>query len=429
MVIRGSVFNRSWMFLMVSAITLALFQAPARPAAAAAAAPRFESPGKYQASSILPPQLLSGPHHRVRDAVVSYGYMHHFVVDSDFGVFEVTGHMALRKLVREIGAIAQLREVKKSDAYLQGLKHAASQPIEFGANLLTDPVDTVSGIPKGVARLFGNVKTGLTTTAGPGEDSKVEQALAVSSNKRMLASKLGVDVYSSNSVLQKELNSLAWATAMGSLSLSVALAPVGGPAVAAVSVTRVSQQLTDLLRDYPPQRLREINQQKLEAMGVAPGLASQFLDHQAYTATHDTVIVQSLETLSGARGRDLFIQQALTADDEESANFFMQIAETLRGYHSKVSPIKDISAFGPLVFARAASGVALIPLPLDAAIWTERASQRVPAAVSAYKAANPGAKKFEVWIIGTASKMAREELAKLGGQVSERIEKRVEFVF
>ncbi len=427
MVFEGSGFKRSKWFLLVSAMALALFQAPVQ--AATEAAPRVETPGKYQASSILPPQLLSGPHHRVRDTVVSYGYMHHFVVDSDFGVFEVTGDMALRKLVREIGAIAQLREVKKSQAYLDGLKNAAAQPIEFGANLLTDPVDTLSGIPKGVSRLFENVKTGLTTQAGRGEDSKVEQALAVSSNKRELASKLGVDVYSSNSVLQKELNSVAWATAVGSLSLSVALAPIGGPAVTAVSLTRVSQQLTEVLREYPPQRLRQMNQQKLEAMGVSPMLVSQFLDHQACTATHETVIVHSLEALSGARGRDAFIQQALTAEDEESANFFMQLAETLRGYHAKVSPIKELSTFGPLVFAKASNGSVLIPLPLDRGIWTQRASQRVPAAFAAYKAASPGAKKFDVWVTGTLSKTAKEELAKLGAQVSEAVDKRIEFVF
>ena len=422
----GSSFKWLDSFLLAGVLALAPLHSSTQ---AAAPASRFEAPSNVKASSVLPAQLLSGPHFRVRDTVVSYGYMHHYVVDSDFGVFEVTGDMALRKLVREIGAIAELREVKKGEAYMNGLKKAASQPLEFGANMLTDPVDTVSGIPKGVARLFDNVKTGLTTKAGPGEDSKVEQALAVSSNKRILASKLGVDVYSSNTVLQKELNSVAWATAIGSISLSVALAPIGGPAVAAVSITRVSQQLTDLLRDYPPQRLREMNEQKLEAMGVSSGLASRFLDNQAYTATHDTVIVQSLDSLSGARGRDAFIQLALSADDEESANFFMQVAETLRAYHSKVSPIKDISVYGPLVFARASSGAVLIPLPLDAAIWTERASQRVPAAFSAYKAANPGVKKFEVWVTGSASKMAKEELAKLGGQVSEKVDKRIEFVF
>jgi hypothetical protein len=344
-------------------------------------------------------------------------------------VFEVTGDFALRKLIREIGAIAALQEVKRSQAYVDGLKKAASQPIEFGANLMTDPVDTISGVPKGVARLFENVKTGLSTKSGPGEDSKAEQALAVSSNKRQLAARLNVDVYSSNSVLQKELNSVAWATALGSLTLSAALAPVGGPAVTAVSITRISQQLNDVLKDYPPERLRQMNQQKLQAMGVSSDLATRFLDHSSYTPTHETVMVQSLETLTGAKGRDGVIQLALSADDEESANFFMNIAETLKGCQSKVAAIREISVYGPLVFAKATNGVVLIPLPLDHGIWTERASQRVPMAMGAYKAANPNSKKYEAWVTGTVSKLAKAEMAKLGIQVVEKVDKRVEYLY
>jgi hypothetical protein len=350
-------------------------------------------------------------------------------VDSDFGVFEVTGDIALRKLIREIGAIAALREIKKSQAYVDGIKKAASQSVEFGANLMTDPVDTISGVPKGISRLFENVKTGLTTKAGPGEDSKAEQALAVSSNKRELASRLGVDVYSSNSVLQKELNSVAWATSLGSLTLTAALAPVGGPAVAAVSITRMSQQLNDVLKEYPPQRLRQMNQEKLQAMGTAPDLAGRFLDHPSFTPTHKTVIVQSLETLSGAKGRDAFVQLALSADDEETANFFMNVAETMRGYQSKVAPIREISVYGPLVFAKASNGVVLIPLPLDHGIWTERASQRVPMAIAAHKAANPGSKKYETWLTGTLSKLAREEMGKLGVQTVEKVDKQIEYIY
>ena len=413
-------------FLMLCFLVSALFQLAIPPAIGA---PKFEVPTNAKAADILPPQLLSGPHYRVRSNVVSYGYMHTYGVDSDFGAFEVTGDFALRKLIREIGAIAALREVKKGQAYLDGLKRAGSQSVEFGANLITDPVDTVSAVPKGVARLFENVKTGLTTKASPGEDSKAEQALAVSSNKRELASRLGVDVYSSNAVLQKELNSVAWATSLGSLTLSAALAPVGGPAVAAVSVTRVSQQMTDMLREYPPQRLRQMNQEKLQAMGISNDLTTRFLQHSSYTPTHTTVMVQSLEALSGAKGRDAVIQVALSADDEESANFFMNVAETLRGYQSKGAPIQEIKVYGPLVFAKAANGVVLIPLPLDHGIWTERANQRVPMAVSAYKAANPGSKKFEAWVTGTMSKLAKEGMSKLGIQVVEKVVQRVDYIY
>jgi len=413
--------------LVVLAAALYVFYIPS--AISAPAAPRFEVPGSQTASEVLPAQLIAGPHYKVRDKVVSYGYMRNYVVDSDFGVFQVTGDFALRKLIKEIGAIAALQEVKKSQAYLSGIKTAASQPLEFGANLITEPVDTISGIPKGVSALFQNVKTGLTTQPSKGQDSRMAQALAVSANKRELAGKLGVDVYSNNKVLQKELNSLAWATSIGSLTVTAALAPVGGAASAAVSLTRVGQQLNNLVDQYPPQKLRQINEEKLQAMGMPPDVTSRFLDHPSYTPTQTTSIVSSLETLSGAKGRDAFLREALSAEDEESANFFQYSAETLSGYQAKVAPIQDISVFGPLVFARTANGTVMVPLPLDYAIWTERASERVPDAMRSYKAMNANSKRFEFWLTGTASKMAKEEAAKLGIQIVENVGNQIEFTY
>lgn len=419
-------------FLLLLCLTVAglagFSETPAN-AAQAGAPPKFEVPGNENVSNVLPPAFISGMHFRVRNPVVSYGYMHTFIVDSDFGVFEARGDFALRKLVREIEALAALYQIKKSDAYLQGLKNAAGQPLEFGMNLISDPVDTISGIPRGVSRLFENVKTGLSSKAETGEDSKAAQALAMSSNKRELASRLGVDVYSSNTVLQKEMNGVAWATAIGSLTLTAALAPVGGAAVAAVSATRMSQQLTDLLREYPPQRLRQINQDKLQAMGIPGDVSARFLDHPSFTPTHKTVIVQSLESLFGAKGRDSYLQYALSADDEESANYMMNIAETMRGYGTKVSAIREISVYGPLVFAKAANGVVMIPVPIDHGMWTQQAGDRVPTAIGAFKAANRDSRKFEMWVTGTMSKLAKDGLARADIKVVEKVGGQIPYLY
>ena len=54
----------------------------------------------------------------------------------------------------------------------------------------------------------------VTMKHDPAEDAKIEQALFVSSWKRDFAAKHGVDVYSSNKVLQKELNRVGWAAAL-----------------------------------------------------------------------------------------------------------------------------------------------------------------------------------------------------------------------
>ena len=154
--------------------------------------------------------------------------MDHFTVESDYGVFEITGDHALIKLLKEIAAITELKKIRDTDAYVQAVIEAGKAPIDFGASLITDPVDTVSSVPKGLFSMVHNIEEGLTSDDDPGEDSTAKQILAVSSTKRQYAHDLGVDVYSSNTVLQKELNRIGWAGAIGGLSVSIAAMPLGG---------------------------------------------------------------------------------------------------------------------------------------------------------------------------------------------------------
>ena len=207
----------------------------------AAFAQQYETYGVRKAADILPPALQKGAHFRVRDDVVSYDYLHHFTVESDFGTFEVTSDAALRKLVREIAAIAALKDTKTIEAVGESVKQAAKAPFELAKNLVTHPVDTVSGVPKGVFQIFGNVAESITMTHDPAEDARIKQALFVSSWKRDFAAEHDVDVYSSNKVLQKELNRVGWAAAIAGLSISVATIP-GGTAVTVLKNMRLLGQ-------------------------------------------------------------------------------------------------------------------------------------------------------------------------------------------
>ncbi len=272
-------------------------------AASAGQAQQFELPGNRRASQVIPAELIAGPYHRVRDQVVSYGYMHHFTVDSQFGVFQATGDGALRKLVREIHAIAALRDVKSTDAFVQAVGEAAKAPFSFAKNLITNPTETISGLPRGVFQIFGNAAESITMKHDPSEDSRVKHLLFVSSWKREFAAEHGVDVYSSNKVLQEQLNSVGWAGAIGGLSVSVATMGAGATAVVVMKNLRLADQIGNVLKEEPPARLRIINMDKLRAMGVPEGLANRFLDHPHFTPRHDTVIVANLERLARARTR------------------------------------------------------------------------------------------------------------------------------
>jgi hypothetical protein len=371
--------------------------------------------------------MIAGPNHRVRDVVVSYGYMHHYTVDSEFGVFEVTGDGALRKLLNEIRAIAALRGVSRSEAFAESVKHAAKSPFRLGKKLITDPVDTVSGLPRGAFSIFGNVGKAVTMEHDPSEDSRVKQALFVSSWKRDYCAELGCDVYSSNKMLQEELNRVGWAAAVGGLSVSAVTAASEAAAVAALGNVRLAESVHSVLKEEPPSRLRIINEQKLSAMGVSPGLAKRFLDHPIFTPRHDTVIVHALSGLKGARGRDVFLESALVAEDEVGANFFEDIAEIMSGYHETAAPIGEIAVVNGFVLARTKKGTALLPFPLDHGVWSERADRVITNLQATYAAAGFSG-KFEIWVTGTVTPLARRQLQLRGMEVVENVDARIRFI-
>jgi hypothetical protein len=388
------------------------------------AAATYETPRDKRASEVLPPNLRSGPHFKVQDRVAADGYMLRFTVNSDYGTFPVTGEYGLRKLIKEIQAIAALKKTSKGEAFVKGVSGKAQETVEFGVNLAADPGRTLASVPQGVAKLFDNIATSVQKPSEPRRDSVGQQLLQVSDAKRKLAYDLGVDVYSSNRVLQHELDGVSKAQALGSLGVSVAIPYGGGTVVGLSRMSQTAGEVNRLLRDESPSGLRNINERKLQAMGVDRGLTERFLNHTQLSPRHKTVIVASLEKLSQARGREAFINFALNAHDEDSANFMQNMAEILAAYQQTVSPIQEITAPG-VILARAANGTVLIPFPLDYGVWTVRAERVVKNTLAGYQKPGRTPAKFEFWVTGAVSPLARRQLEAQGVKVVEHVNRRI----
>jgi hypothetical protein len=179
--------------------------------------------------------VAAGPNYKVTDPVVADGYMYQFKVTSTYGAFGVVGTGALRKLEREIWAIGQLKQVTKSEAFLKSLKDQAGKPLVFAKDVITKPGETLSGIPKGVGRLFGNAASAITNEKDPSQESTAKELLLVGSFKRDYAARFDVDPYSSNKVLQDELDKIGKAAALGSWTASAAMIPISGPASSVIT--------------------------------------------------------------------------------------------------------------------------------------------------------------------------------------------------
>ena len=105
----------------------------------------------------------------------------------------------------------------------------------------------------------------------------------------------------------------------------------------------------------------------------------------------------------------------------------MNIAEILGGYHQKVSPIREVGVSKALVWARAENGTILVPFPLDSGVWTEQVSVIVKEVMrdNAWGQQKP---KFELWVTGTMSPLAKKNLEERGVALNEEVYKRIDFV-
>lgn len=70
---------------------------------------------------------------------------------------------------------------------------------------------------------------GKKSASNAAEGSKMQQTIGFSDEKRKVAISLGVDPYRTNTVLQSELDGIAWASFAGGLTFQIATMPISGP--------------------------------------------------------------------------------------------------------------------------------------------------------------------------------------------------------
>ena len=106
------------LIVSVSAALSCLAQTPEPPPSTDVS---FEELPDLNASDILKPEVVKGPHHTVREPVSTFSGANQFMIDSEFGVFEADGNEMLLRRINEINAIARLNEVSRTDEVQGGI--------------------------------------------------------------------------------------------------------------------------------------------------------------------------------------------------------------------------------------------------------------------------------------------------------------------
>ena len=110
----------------------------------------FEELPELKASEILKTEIYRGAALcRVRDPVPTASGMNQFTIDSDFGLFEADGNEMLLQRLKEIDAIARLRDVSRTDAFKEFAGCRSEKPAQLGQEYRERPGAGDFQCPKG----------------------------------------------------------------------------------------------------------------------------------------------------------------------------------------------------------------------------------------------------------------------------------------
>ena len=378
---------------VLAALSLA---AAAGPGAARAQA-AYEETAELRASQLLPADLLRGPHHEVEEAVESDGLVPVYRVRSEYGIFQARGEARLRERIAEIEAMAALRAARDSDAWSRAAERAGRAPASGGAAV------AVPGLPVGVA-----------PAGPPAAEAGAGRALDLEAARRRIAADLGVDPYTTNPALRRELESHAWVAVAGGLSSGLIGREAEPPAEAREELPRVAR----LLRDWSTDDLVRLNRLELVAMGVDEPLREEFLTHPSYSPQTGTVLVDALSGLEGTGDRATFIEAAVAAASEDEAHEFRRMAELIRGYDERSGRIERITTVDGRVAAFAADGTLVVPVLADHALWTRRVADFAESMARA-SGRDPALARTRFLVSGRVSPRARSEIQGRGIEVTD----------
>lgn len=406
--------------------------APPPPAQKAATVPFADWQGSEEtpvlrATDLVPAEWLQGPHHRLQDRVPVNGGFGVFVLETDFGELVVESVELLEVRIAELPAIAVLAGESSFETFLDASAESGRRAAEALAKVLGDPVGTVRGLPSGIARLVRRTLRTVRQVAldigdairergeqeaegseaggeGPTAAAAVQgqrlllRYIGYNRARRDLAARLGVDPYTSNPLLNAQLDELAWAELGGQAGFRAAL----GAAGALAEAVSVGQRLDRLVWELPPADIRHRNESLLLGAGFPGPELRRFLRNAAFSPGLQIAFSDRLAALGPIAGSADLLALAGRAQDELEARTLIRIAGMALLAAQRFSALERLRISEEGSWTRHRDGSLSLLLPFDYVSHTaeleallvlpEPASGAVRALVAGQ--ASPGAKRL-----------------------------------
>ncbi len=382
----------------------------------------YEQAPTFLAQDVVPEQLLSGPNHRVLPDVTNDGIQNQFILAGDFGNLATDGILELRIRIREADAFAYLEAMSKTEVFIDSLADAGVDTAKSIVTAFSNPIQTVKGLPGGVARMFSGYVTGARRGAagaqrmidGSGEDMNPvefkELNYLVSGAEREWASRLKTDPYSTNLKLRSAIREMAVVQFIGGLPVGFAL-----PVTASVAVGVLSEVGSKVYEQDAP-TLEISNRACLAESGITDETINSFFASHYLTPTSHSVFCASLGRLKGIDNLEATaIQLSRTASFDET-RFLLSAIGLLTWYQTHNKNIERISANSRMPYGITRDNEFIAMIPADYLVWSELLEQ----SLSNLDTPDSQFAGKSFWTTGMLSDRARMELAARGWEIHDR---------
>ena len=387
---------------------------------------QYEQPPIVQLTELLPATPTSGPGFTVQPQVPTNGAMGQYTIVADASVFHndagtyyVESLDLLKVRLSEAPAIAWLDNVSETSVFANALASSAERPVADAANLVMHPMDSVTGLPNGVGQFFNRVSMGAgqvysSAKSAPGSGQAASEAgtaattaLGYDQVRRDLARRLHVDPYSTNPILTKKLNKVAWIMFSARITVDAAMAAVPGSMI----ITGV-EFTNDLVYQTPKADLVLLIQNKLQNMGLSPAEIAAFISNDAISLSLQVSAVKTLEALGNVPGRREVADMIANTMTGYQSRFLVSSLKMLNQWNQQKAPLTRIRIVGVPV-AQDQNGTLIMPAPIDYLSWTQR--------IAGF-ATDPALLSFQnrvVWIPAPMTPLASQNLAANGWRVNQ----------
>ena len=282
----------------------------------------------FDTKTILSPSLIQATDFRVADQATVMGYDFQFNVETNYGVFPVSGIPLLERRISELRAIEQAITLSNKTVALNSAWEALKKTPEGASHLISDPKGTLRSVPRGLKRWAQNITDPVDRRVG-------------SAARRRLAANLGVDPQTRNPVLKQLLSELSVREIVGNATTKIALGAVLPGLGSLATAEEFRQQVANR---NPHELLQEINVE-LNQLGVYAPVREGFIATERWTLIEKLTFLSFYRQLAGIQQADILINMANQDQTETDVLRRLIDLQLLVELHSK-SPIKTISDSG-----------------------------------------------------------------------------------